>query len=95
MPGPNKKRTEPSDYDPPKPKESKPSSCRAVGEFWIPWADLMRKMFGIDPEACSCGGKFVVREKDCVTDAAGIASMMAKMGLSATPLPLGRMKIAS
>jgi hypothetical protein len=93
VPGPKKKRTEASDFDPPKPSESRPSSCRAVGEFWIPWADLMRKTFGIDPEQCSCGGKFVVQ--DCVTDAEGIASMMAKMGLSSTPPPLGRMKMTT
>ena len=88
--GPKKKRMGRSELDPPKPKESKPSSCRAVGEFWIPWADLMRKTFGTDPEICTCGGKFIVQ--DCVTDAEGIAAMMAKMGLSATPPPLGKAK---
>ncbi|MCX6116286.1 MAG: hypothetical protein NT027_01995 [Proteobacteria bacterium] len=93
VPGPKKKRIQISDLDPPMPKESKPSYSRAVGEYWIPWADLMRKTFGIDPEVCTCGGKFVV--EDCVTDAAGIASMMARMGLSARPPPLGRIKKAS
>lgn len=79
--------------DPSKPKESMPPSCRAWGEYWIPWADLMRKTFGIDPELCSCGGKFDVQ--NCVTDSEGIASMMAKMGLAATPPPLGRMKMTT
>ena len=50
----------------------------------------MRRSLGVDPELCSCGGKFVVQ--DCVTDAEGIAAMMAKMGLSSTPPPLGRGK---
>ncbi len=44
----------------------------------------------MDPELCTCGGKFAVQ--DCVTDAEGIASMMAKMGICATPPPLGRVK---
>lgn len=50
----------------------------------------MRRSLRVDPELCTCGGKFVVQ--DCVADAEGIASMMAKMGLSATPPPLGRVK---
>jgi hypothetical protein len=31
--------------------------------------------------------------QECVTDAAGIAAMMIKMGLSATPPPLGRQRV--
>jgi hypothetical protein len=90
VPGPKRKKLERSELDPPKPKESRASSSRAPGEYWIPWADLMRMSLGIDPEVCTCGGKFVVQ--DCVTDAEGIASMMAKLGLSATPPPLGKAK---
>ncbi len=71
--------------------KSKSSSCRAPGEYWIPWAELMSKTFGIDPLVCECGSKMVVQE--CVTDGSGIAAMMVKMGLSATPPPLGRQRV--
>jgi hypothetical protein len=53
----------------------------------------MSKTFGIDPLICECGSKMVVQE--CVTDAAGISAMMIKMGLSATPPPLGRQRVSS
>ncbi len=90
VPGPKKKKGEPSDLDPPKPSESKASCSRAPAEYWMLWADLMRKTFGIDPEICKCGGKYVVVE--CVTEGDDIARMMTKMGLSATPPLLGRTK---
>ena len=71
--------------------KSKSSSCRAPGDYWIPWAELMSKIFGINPLICECVAKMIVQE--CVTDADGIAAMMVKMGLSATPPPLGRIRV--
>lgn len=50
----------------------------------------MTKTLGINPEICLCGAKMIVQE--CVTDAEGITSMMAKLGLAGTPPPLGRVK---
>ncbi len=89
VPGPQKKRYR-CDEDVPPPKAASSKGSRAVAEYWQPWAELMTKTFGINPEICLCGAKMVVQE--CVTDAEGIAAMMAKLGLCGTPPPLGRVK---
>lgn len=65
-----------------------PSNGRAPAEYSIPWADLLRRTFGIRPEICDCGGKMKVLES--VTTQEGITEMMVKMGLSALPPPRGR-----
>ena len=57
---------------------------------WQPWGELMTKTLGFNPEICKCGAKMIVQK--CVTDAEGIATMMAKLKLSVTPPPLGRAK---
>ena len=44
----------------------------------------MTATYGINPEICLCGARMVVHE--CLTDAEGIAMMMAKLGLAGTPL---------
>jgi hypothetical protein len=90
VPGPQRKHSyDDSPGDMPASK-AKASSSRAIAEYWQPWAELMTVTYGINPEICLCGAKMVVQE--CVTDAEGIASMMAKLGLSGTPPPLGRVK---
>ncbi len=71
----------------PAPTASRPSSCKAVGEYWLGWADLLRRSLGINPEECDCGGMFVVQES--VADVQTIAATMVRLGLSATPPPLG------
>ena len=63
VPGPTKKRTcpahdEPNDSDPP--PTGKPSTGRAPAEYWIPWAELLRKTVGVDPEVCLCGARMIV-----------------------------------
>ena len=85
VPGPGKKRRAHCDDDPPPP--SKPSAGRAPAEYCIPWAELLRRTMGINPEVCTCGARMQVQES--VTDAEGIAEVMIKMGLAATPPPLG------
>lgn len=55
MPGPKTKRTclahdEQGDSAPP--PTGKPSTGRAPAEFWIPWAELLRRTVGEDPEIC-------------------------------------------
>jgi hypothetical protein len=61
--GPTKKRTcpahdEPNDSDPL--PTGKPSAGRAPGEYWLPWAELLRKTVGVDPEICVCGARMIV-----------------------------------
>ena len=75
------------------------SSGRAHAEYWLPWAKLLRKTFGVCPERCTCGAKMSVR--DVTTDRedfifflpfhiTGIGDMMTRMGLASTAPPLGR-----
>ena len=85
VPGPKKTRAH-CELDPLHP--SKPSAGRAPAEYVIPWAELIRRTLGLDPEICACGSKMKV--EDSVTDPEGITAMMVKMGLSATPPPLGK-----
>lgn len=94
VPGPQKKRPELEagrDGDPPKPTKS--SSGRAAAEYVIPWAELLRKSFRIDPELCVCGAKMRVVES--VTKSEQIAETMVAMGLASTPPPLGRARRAA
>ena len=39
--------------------KKKSSSGRAPAEYWLPWADLLRRTLGICPETCTCGTKMV------------------------------------
>ncbi len=78
-------------HDPPPPKCA--SVGRAPGEYWLPWDELLRRSIGVDPKICTCGGRMIV--DDVITDAEGIAKMMAALGLSATPPPRGRRKSGS
>ena len=68
-----------------------PSSGRAPGEFWIPWAEALRGTYGIDREICRGGVKMPHRET--VTEATPISEMMIKMGLSPMPPPRGKMRV--
>ena len=89
VPGPQKKTScLDRDHDEGPPKPTKPSSGRAAAEYVIPWAELLRKSFGIYPELCVCGSKMRIIES--VTDADQIAETMVVMGLASTPPPLGR-----
>ena len=81
VPGPTKKRTcpahdEPNDSDPP--PTGKPSTGRAPAEYWIPWAELLRKTVGVDPEICICGARMIV--DDAITDGDKIAEVLARLG---------------
>jgi hypothetical protein len=81
VPGPKAKRTcpahhEPTDSDPP--PTGKPSTGRAPGEYWLPWAELLRKTVGVDPEICSCGSRMIV--DDAITDGEKIAEILARLG---------------
>ena len=66
----------------------KPSSGRAPAEYWMEWAELLRRTLGVCPETCTCGAKMIVQET--VTEAIPIREMMVKMGLSPMPPPRGR-----
>ena len=91
VPGPQVKRPRRDDTDPPPPDH--PSAGRAVAERYIPWAELLRRTYGIDPEICTCGAR--MRIEDVVTDGETIAEVLVAMGLAATPPPRGRSRAAT
>jgi hypothetical protein len=81
----NKKRIcpahdEPNDSDPP--STGKPSAGRAPAEYWIPWAELLRRTVGVDPEVCACGARMIV--DDAITDSEKIAETLARLGIVST-----------
>lgn len=91
VPGPTKERTcpahdEPKDSDPPSP--GKPSTGRAQAECWIPWAELLRKTVGFDPEICVRGVRMIV--DDAITDGHKIAEVLARLGIISTGPPKRR-----
>jgi hypothetical protein len=67
------------------PPTGKPSTGRVPADYWIPWADLLRRTIGVDPEICLCGAKMVI--DDVITDAKTIKEMMTRMGLESTGPP--------
>ncbi len=90
MPGPTRKRTcpafdEPNDSDPP--PTGKPSTGRAAGEYWLAWAELLRKTVGVDPEIFSCGARMIV--DDAITDGVKIAETLARLRIVSTGPPTG------
>ena len=85
VPGPAKKQAWPAHDDPNAshpPPTGKPSAGRAAAEYWIPWADLLRKTVGVDPEICTCGARMVV--DDAITDGEKIAEVLARLGIAST-----------
>ena len=55
VPGPRKNQAWPAHDDPnasDPPPTGKPSPGRAPAEYWIPWAELLRRTVGVDPEIC-------------------------------------------
>jgi hypothetical protein len=91
VPGPKTKRTcpahdEPTDSDPP--PTGKPSTGRAPAEYWIPWAELLRRTVGVDPEICICGARMIV--DDAITDGEKIAVTLARLGIVSTGPPKRR-----
>jgi hypothetical protein len=70
------------------PPTGKASTGRAPAEYWLPWAELLRKTVGVDPEICSCGARMVI--DDAITDAATITETLTRMGIST----LGPPKVA-
>ena len=91
VPGPTKKRTcpdhdEPNDSAPP--PTGKPSTGRAPGEYWLPWAELLRKTVGVDPEICICGARMTI--DDAITDGEKISEVLARFGLASTGPPKRR-----
>lgn len=88
MPGPKRLNVWPaadeaSDSSPP--PTGKPSTGRAPAEYFIPWAELLRRTMGIDPEICVCGAKMVV--DDVITDTVTIKATMTRLGISSTGPP--------
>ena len=71
----------------------KPSSGRAPAEYWMAWAEMLRRTVGVCPEACTCGAKMVVQQT--VTESIPIREMMVKMGLSPMPPPRGRASVVA
>lgn len=47
-------------------------SLRFPGEYWLPWAELLRKKVGVDPEICICGARVIV--DDAITDGENLVS---------------------
>ena len=89
VPGPTRKRP-PRDPDAPPPLKE-PSVGRAVAEHYIPWAELLRRCYGIDPELCTCGAR--MRVDEVITEHDKIKEVMVEMGLAATPPPRGRRRV--
>lgn len=92
VPGPLTKSPARDDCDTDPPKPTKASSGRAAAEYVQPWAELLRRTMGVDPEICICGKKMRVVES--VTDADDIAKTMIEMGLASTPPPIGPVRRA-
>jgi hypothetical protein len=91
VPGPTKKRTcpafdEPNDSDPT--PTGKPSTGRAPAEYWIPWAELLRKTVGVDPEVCACGARMILDK--AIIDGEKIAEVLARLGIVSTGPPTKR-----
>jgi len=68
---------EPNDSDPP--PTSKPSTDRTSGEYWLPWAELLCKTVGVDPEVYTSGARMIV--DDAITDGEKTAAVLARLGL--------------
>ena len=71
-----------SPWDSAPPPTGKPSAGRAPTEFWIPWAELLRRTVGVDPEICICGARMIV--DDAITDGEKIAETLARIKLQFT-----------
>ena len=67
------------------PPTGKPSTGRAPGEYWLPWAELLRRTVGVDPEICACGARMVVDDE--VTDGEKITETLARLGIQSTGPP--------
>ena len=83
VPGPTKKRIcpavdESNDSNPPPTR--KPSTGRAPGEYWLLWAELLRKTVGVDPEICLCGVSMIL--DDAITDGEKITETLARLGIA-------------
>ena len=88
VPGPTRRRTcpafdDPNDSNPP--PTGKPSQGRAPAEYWLPWAELLRKSLGVDPEICLCGARMIV--DDAITDGEKIAETLSRLGIDSTGPP--------
>jgi hypothetical protein len=68
---------EPNDSDPT--PTGKPSAGRAPAEFWIPWAELLRRTVGVDPEKSICGLRMIV--DDAITDGEKIVETLARLSI--------------
>ncbi len=77
---------DPGDGTPP--PTGKPSAGRAAPEYWLPWAELLRRTIGVDPEICRCGARMVV--DDAITEAEKIAEILARLGIESTGPPSAR-----
>jgi hypothetical protein len=88
VPGPTKKQTCPAHdelNDSDHPPTGKPSTGRAPAEYWIPWADLLRKTVGVDLEIGLCGARMIV--DDAITDGEKIAETLTRLGIVSTDPP--------
>ncbi len=82
VPGPQGSKRRCCDAHDPSPQSASASNGRAEAERNIPWADLMRRTLGIDPEICDCGAKMMV--VDVITEVETISEVMVSMGLTPT-----------
>jgi len=60
------------------PPTGKPSAGRAPGEYWLPWAELLRKTVVVDPEVCTCRARMIV--DDAITEGEKITETLARLG---------------
>ena len=59
---------------------------RAPGEYWLPWAELLRRTLGVDPEICACGARMIV--DDAITDGEKITERVESQQLLPWSCPI-------
>ena len=65
------------------PESGSPPDAEEADEAYIPWAKLMKRVFGLDVLRCECGGRMVV--KQYVTDEEKIRKNLERLGLWKDP----------
>jgi len=56
----------------------KPSTGHAPGEYCLPWAELLPKTLGVDPEVYTCSARMIV--DDAITEGEKITETLARLG---------------
>ena len=60
-------------------EESSTAKSEEADESYIPWAKLMKRVYGLDVLRCECGGRMAV--KQYVTDEEKIRQNLERLGL--------------